>query len=134
MFDSLTSVLLLVVPTVLAILLFRQLDKHWPGGTVVALVAFALFAISFIIPDDNTREINLIIGLLRINGIIGILLGSFSALRHKLKGRQPTDTETKPTPAAQTNRNKCPQCGLVNRVVDSSCQRCGTQLQKETAE
>ena len=116
---------------VLAILLFWKLDKIWPGGTVVSLVAFGLFVLSFVIPDeDPTRELSLVIGLLRINGIVGILLGAFSALRHRLRGCPAADIETKPTPESQANPNKCPQCGLVNRTVDSSCKRCGTQLHR----
>lgn len=115
---------------VLAILLFWKLDQIWPGGTVVSLVAFGLFVLSFVIPDEDTRELSLVIGLLRINGIVGILLGAFSALRHRWRGRPAPDIETNPTPEAQANPNKCPQCGLVNRTVDSSCKRCGTQLRR----
>ena len=122
--------LLFIVGTGLAIFLYWKLDKTWPGGNVVSLIAFGLFALSFFIPDDNSRELSLLTGFLRINGIIGILLGVFSYVRYKRKGPPAPEIEAEPVPKAPANPNKCPKCGLVNRIIDTSCKRCGIKLQR----
>src|SRR5258705_12905393 len=121
--------LVFLVGTVLAIFLFWKLVKIWPGGTVVSLVAFVPFALSFFIPD-NSRELSGLVGFMRINGIIGILLSVVSYVRYKRSAQAAPEIDATPAPQAQANPNKCPQCGLVNRIVDSSCKRCGAQLQR----
>jgi hypothetical protein len=123
-----TGILLFFVFTVLAILLYWKLDKTWPGGNVVSLVAFGLFVLSFVIPDEGSSELNGLNGFLRINGIIGVLLAGFSYVRHRRTGRAAPEIEARPNPQGRANPNKCPQCGLVNRIIDASCKRCGTQL------
>jgi hypothetical protein len=125
-------ILLFLVFTVLAILLYWKLDKTWPGGNVVSLIAFGLFVLSFVIPDQDSRELNGLNGFLRINGIIGLLLGVFSYMRHRRTGGSAPEIEARPNPKDRANPNQCPQCGLVNRMIDPSCKRCGTQLQRGT--
>jgi hypothetical protein len=121
-------ILLAILFIMLAILLFWRLDKIWPGGTLVSLIAFGLFLLSFVIPEGDSRELSLVTGLLRITGIVGILLGFVTWLRYRGRSAA-SDNETKAVPKAQLNPNKCPKCGLVNRLVDSACKRCGAQLQ-----
>ena len=114
-----------------ALFLFWRLDKIWPGGTVVSLIAFGLFVLSFL-PLEETREVSLVLGMLRITGIAGLLLGVITALRHRGKSRPAPDPGTRSTPKPQsTTPNKCPQCGLVNRTADASCKRCGLHLQRK---
>lgn len=130
--DATVSLLLVFGLTALTILLFWKLEKTWPGGTVVSLIAFVMFALSFFIPDEGSRSLQGLNGYLRINGIIGILLGLFSYMRHRRKGDAASEIDDNPISNAQTNPNKCPQCGLVNRRMDASCKRCGAQLQRST--
>jgi uncharacterized paraquat-inducible protein A len=123
-----TYVLLAILLFVLAMFLFWKLDKIRPGGSLVSLVAFVLFALSYI-PVEDSRVLNGVFGMFRLIGIAGLIAATITALRHRAKSRDAPDVETKPAPQAQANPNKCPQCGLVNRTVDSSCKRCGAQLQ-----
>lgn len=125
---STVYILVSILFVVLAVFLFWKLDKVRPGGTLVSLIAFGLFILSHVIPDGDTRELNLVVGLLRITGIAGALLGLVSWMRHR--GASPAPDVTQAAPKAQPNPNKCPACGLVNRMVDSACKRCGARLQR----
>lgn len=121
---------LAVLFVVSVILLFWKLDRIRPGGELISGVAFVLFVLSFL-PDENSREISLVFGLFRLTGITGVVVGVVAALRHKARSRNTSDIqaiEAKSTPKVQGSSSKCRQCGLVNRIIDSSCKRCGADL------
>lgn len=128
--DATVKLLLFFGATALTVFLFSILNKKWPGGTVVSLIAFVLFVLSYFIPDENSAELQALNGFLRIDGIIGIVLGIFYAVRHRRKGGAAPELASPPGAQAPINPNKCPQCGLVNRNIDASCKRCGTPLQR----
>ena len=107
---------------------YWQLGKLKADGTYVSYLASVLIILSFLMKPGDSAELNLLVGLLRIGGIVGILLAIVAGIRNKFSP-VPPDSEPK-TQRVRPNSNKCLQCGLINGASDPLCKRCGAPLKR----
>ena len=68
---------ILVIPVTLQII-----SRYTPRGTVLVF-AVLLYLASWMIPDNRVREMVLTIGLLRMLGFLGLILGIVDAVRER---------------------------------------------------
>lgn len=78
-----------ITSVVAAITGFYFLSKKGPSGAVLIANA-ALFYCGMSIPDNNSRELHLLEGILSLSGIIGGILGIIDLAR-KRPAPKPTD-------------------------------------------
>ncbi len=71
-----------IAAIIVAIVGFYVLARLGPRGAVL-LVAALLFLCGMLIPDNNSRELNLLEGILRLTGFIGGILGIIDLARKK---------------------------------------------------
>jgi hypothetical protein len=71
-----------ILAVVAAIVAFYFISKNGPRGLLLG-VAVALYGVSWCIPPEHSRELHLLIGILRICGFIGGILGLIDLFRKR---------------------------------------------------
>ena len=61
---------------------FWYLSRHGPKGAALALAAVVYFA-SFAVVPDGSRALYGVIGILRLSGFVGALLGAVDLMRRR---------------------------------------------------
>ena len=97
-----------------------------PKGTVLIIAVFMLVC-SLLIDPKNSRDRNLMVGLLRLLGLAGMIIGSLDFFRQ----REDEGQDEPATAGVATNR-KCPSCNLINSLTDVACKRCEALLPHST--
>jgi len=105
---------------ILAILGFVLLAKKGPPLSVLALGGI-IWTMGMLVQPGQIRELNLLVGVLRLTGCIGVVIGIVLFFRRR---KQIAKTPTPKNKSSHDSTRPCPNCGRVNSIQTKICPRC----------